>query len=165
MANITPIMHRVLKAIEKAPLNRKLIAEKAFGGNSVNLAKAIKPLVEAKLARLKDVDVDGKVEEFLEISATGKRVAAKPMPTRPTTAAHEALPKAGEFITKMYLGKEVKVKVTADGFEFKGKKYPSLTATAMAVRGNDQAVNGWKFFGLVKPTEKAENPAPKAAKA
>lgn len=153
---MTNMMHRVLKAVAKQPLSRKKIAEKAFGGNSVNLAVAINPLVEMKLVKIEVIGENGskddKKEELIAITAAGKKVAAKapPMPVRASKADHEPLPKVGGSITKTYLGKEYVVKVTAEGFEFKGKKYPSLTAAAKAVRGTDQEVNGWRFFGLTK---------------
>jgi hypothetical protein len=178
---ITNLMYRVLKATAKAGLTRKGIQEAEFGGNSVNLAKAINPLKEMKLIKLVTIGVNGaaddKKEELIECTAAGRKLAAKapPTPARGNPDAHLALPKAGGVITKNYLGKEVTVKVTADGFEFKGKKYPSLTAAAKAVRGTEQEVNGWKFFGLVKgeakpaveakPAKAAKTPKAKATKA
>lgn len=157
-ATLTNLMYRVLKATAKQPLTRKAIQEAEFGGNSVNLAVAINPLVEMKLAKLITVGVNGaaddKKEELVECTKSGQKVVAKGPPARNNAAGHEALPKAGGVITKTYLGKEVTVKVTADGFEFKGKKYASLTAAAKAVRGSEQEVNGWKFFGLCKDAAK-----------
>lgn len=155
---ITNLMYRVLKAVAKQPLTRKLIAEAEFKGGSINLGVAIRPLAEMKLVKLSEIDVDGKKEELVNCTAAGKKIAAKspPITARGNHESHVALPKAGGFIVKTYLGKECKVKVTAEGFEYKGKKFTSLTAAAQAVRGSDQAVNGWKFFGLVKPTTNGE---------
>ena len=161
MTTPTPItrpMYRVLGALNdasaKGGLTRKKIAELAFGGNSVNLKVLLDPLAKAKLVNLKDIDVEGKTETLVTITAAGKKVAKNPPQVRETTAAHAALPKVGGVIEKTYLGKAIKVTVVADGFKFGGKTYPSLTAAAKAVRGTDQEVNGWKFFGLVKTAAK-----------
>lgn len=153
---MTGLMHRVLNAVAAKPLSRKLIQEKEFGGNSVNLAVAIRPLIAMKLVKTTEVDVDGKKEELITITAAGKKAAkAAPPATARASADHLSLPKVGGTIVKTYLGKEYTVKVTADGFAYKGKTYGSLTAAAKVVRGSDQEVNGWAFFGLVKPAKDA----------
>lgn len=154
---VTMVQYKTLKALSKAPngLTRKKISEKAFNGNSVNFAPILAPLMKAKMVKQVEIDVDGKTETIFEIMAAGRKVADGQPPRREGGAQHQPLPKVGGVITKTYLDKEFKVTVTADGFKFGNKTYPSLTATAKAIRGSDQEINGWAFFGLTK-TESAK---------
>jgi hypothetical protein len=58
------------------------------------------------------------------------------------------LPRPGHAIVRRYKGETLRVTVLADGFEFKGERYGSLSAIAKAVTGSH--INGFRFFGLVK---------------
>lgn len=150
---VTSVQYRVLKALAKVngSLTRVDIKNRAFNGNSVNLKPILDPLVSAKLVTCKELDIDGKAEVNFTATAAGRKAATKPAPAaRSSNAEHQALPRVGGTFTKTYLGKEVTVKVVADGFQVNGKTYPSLTAAAKAVRGSEMEVNGWAFFGLTK---------------
>lgn len=57
------------------------------------------------------------------------------------------LPQVGTIITKCFKGSELKVVVTADGFEFEGTRYRSLSAIARKITGTPW--NGFGFFGLL----------------
>ena len=50
------------------------------------------------------------------------------------------------MLKRDYKGRTVRVKVLANGFEFEGERYRSLTAVARAVTGNHW--NGYHFFNL-----------------
>ena len=52
----------------------------------------------------------------------------------------------GALITRHYRGRMVQVRVLADGFEYEGVTYRSLSAVAKVVTGSHW--NGWLFFGL-----------------
>lgn len=52
----------------------------------------------------------------------------------------------GTVLTRDYKGQPVRVTVLADGFEYHGQRYKSLTAVARAVTGKHW--NGHHFFGL-----------------
>jgi hypothetical protein len=56
------------------------------------------------------------------------------------------LPPPGTVITRRYKGEDLQVKVLADGFEFEGQVYQSLSAVAKAITG--QHCNGFHFFRL-----------------
>ena len=56
------------------------------------------------------------------------------------------LPPPGSILTRRYKGGVVQVKVLADGFEYAGEVYPSLSAVAKAVTGSH--CNGFLFFRL-----------------
>jgi hypothetical protein len=58
------------------------------------------------------------------------------------------LPVAGSLLRRSYGGGTVEVKVLADGFEYEGQRYESLSAVARKVTGTRW--NGLLFFGLTK---------------
>lgn len=58
------------------------------------------------------------------------------------------LPLPGTLITREYKGRLIQVKVVADGFEFEGELYKSLSAVAKKITGSHW--NGFKFFNLEK---------------
>ena len=50
------------------------------------------------------------------------------------------------MITRHYKGRQLQVQVVADGFEFEGELYKSLSAVAKKITGSHW--NGFKFFNL-----------------
>jgi Protein of unknown function (DUF2924) len=56
------------------------------------------------------------------------------------------LPPPGSQILRAYKGQSISVTVMADGFEYLGDRYRSLTAIAKAITGSH--VNGFRFFKL-----------------
>lgn len=77
--------------------------------------------------------------------------AANPSITRTITretafAADERLPPRGTILSRKYKGSTIQVKVLADGFEYAGEIFGSLSAVAKAATGSH--CNGFAFFGL-----------------
>ena len=60
--------------------------------------------------------------------------------------ADDRLPLPGTILTREYKGQTLQVMVLANGFEYAGEVYKSLSAVAKAVTG--QHVNGFAFFRL-----------------
>ena len=58
----------------------------------------------------------------------------------------DTMPIAGTRLIREWQGVEQIVTVTADGFEWQGRPYKSLSAIARAITGTRW--NGWVFFGL-----------------
>lgn len=56
------------------------------------------------------------------------------------------LPPPGTAITRQYRDRTITVTVLADGFEYLGERYRSLSAVAKAITGSH--VNGFRFFRL-----------------
>jgi hypothetical protein len=56
------------------------------------------------------------------------------------------LPPPGNWIERAYKGRTIRVLVVADGFEYEGQRYKSLSAIAKAVTGSH--MNGFLFFRL-----------------
>ena len=69
-----------------------------------------------------------------------RRPEEEPHPRRPRP------PIAGTRLLREWQGVEQVVTVTADGFEWQGRPYKSLSAIARAITGTRW--NGWVFFGL-----------------
>lgn len=67
-----------------------------------------------------------------------------------------ARPAVGTIITKDYKGTRIVVLVRADGFEWDGRVYRSLSAVANAATGNHW--NGNRFFGI----DRGNRPVPSA---
>jgi hypothetical protein len=57
------------------------------------------------------------------------------------------LPAVGTTIVRPYKGKDIRVKVLADGFEYEGTHYRSLTKVALVATGY-AAISGPAFFRL-----------------
>lgn len=62
------------------------------------------------------------------------------------------LPPVGTILTRKYKGKEYAVTILADGFEYDGETFGSLSAVALAITGT--VWNGLLFFGLKKRSKK-----------
>ena len=58
----------------------------------------------------------------------------------------DRLPPPGTVLTRKYRGQTLQVRVLADGFEYEGQVYPSLSAAARAITGSH--CNGYLFFRL-----------------
>jgi hypothetical protein len=58
------------------------------------------------------------------------------------------LPVAGSVLRRRYQERMVEVKVLAEGFEYEGQRYESLSAVARAITGTRW--NGLLFFGLTQ---------------
>lgn len=64
----------------------------------------------------------------------------------PISKADHRLPPPGTILTRKYKGGLVRVQILADGFEYEGEVYGSLSAVAKAVTGSH--CNGFLFFRL-----------------
>jgi hypothetical protein len=66
--------------------------------------------------------------------------------TQVSLPADGRLPAPGTAIDRTYKGRKIRVLVQADGFEFDGRRFKSLSAVAKEITGSH--VNGFRFFGL-----------------
>jgi Protein of unknown function (DUF2924) len=79
------------------------------------------------------------------VEGDGSTVARQAMPPRTIPFnGDQRLPAAGTVLTRRYKGEDLQVRVLADGFEYKGEVFGSLSAVAKAVTG--QHCNGYHFF-------------------
>jgi hypothetical protein len=78
-----------------------------------------------------------------------KETSPAPRVTIPLVSpADRRLPKAGTVISRPYKGRQLQVTVLADGFEYEGERYYSLSAVAKTITG--QHLNGFAFFRIAK---------------
>jgi hypothetical protein len=92
-----------------------------------------------------DADVRRKAPKSPPVApeaATRTRVRRLP------TNGDRRVPLAGSLITRVYKGETLEVKVLADGFEYEGEAYKSLSAVAKQITGSH--CNGYHFFRLTK---------------
>lgn len=64
----------------------------------------------------------------------------------PTGVQSSTTPLPGTLITRVYKGREIRVRVTGNGFEFEGELFGSLSAVAKHVTGSHWSGN--RFFKL-----------------
>ena len=77
-----------------------------------------------------------------------ERTVSGPLPA----GRDERVPPPGAVLVREFKGREHRVTVRADGFEYRGDTYRSLSAVAHAISGSHW--NGFHFFGLGKRTRK-----------
>ena len=75
-------------------------------------------------------------------SQPNPRPSALPEPT----SSDPRVPPVGSALTRTYKGKVLEVNVLADGFEYRGVIFRSLSAVAKEITGSH--LNGFAFFGL-----------------
>jgi hypothetical protein len=118
-------MWRDLYASEPPPYNRKFL--------------------ESRLAyRVQELAYGGLKPETLTRLAD----LAKELEPRGSRRRVESMPVAGTRLLREWQGVEHTVTVLADGFDYDGRPYKSLSAIARAITGTRW--NGWLFFGLRK---------------
>lgn len=76
------------------------------------------------------------------------RTVAAPMPAGWFTGRDERVPPPGAVLVRVFKDREHRVTVRANGFEYRGEIYRSLSAVAHAISGSHW--NGFHFFGLGK---------------
>jgi hypothetical protein len=105
------------------------------GGLSEDAIKRIRELADGS-----DLRVTSPATRRLPDDAD-KRIRA--MPTGIQTSS---LPLPGTLITRQYKGREIRVRVTTQGFEFEGELFSSLSAVAKHITGSHWSGN--RFFKL-----------------
>jgi hypothetical protein len=88
-----------------------------------------------------------------------KKPAVKAAPRRVSqkTDRDPRLPSVGQTLEREFKGKTIKVKVTADGFEYDGQTFKSISACARHITG--YMISGPVFFKLVEPKRAAAKEA------
>jgi len=80
--------------------------------------------------------------------------------TRPPRERDPRLPAPGTTLTRNYKGREHRLKVLTEGFEYEGETFRSLTAAAKRATGYP-SISGTDWWGVTKRESKT---APRAAK-
>jgi hypothetical protein len=135
--------------------------KKTASKSTTKAAKAVPPLKRSK----------GKT---MPLKTASTSEAAQPSPPAMKTKTHAAktnvdrvrdprLPKAGTILRKEWRGREYEVTVLADGFEYAGTTYRSLSKVANEITGTTW--NGFLWMGLVERAKPAPKPAEPASQA
>lgn len=103
--------------------------------------------LESRLAyRIQELAYGGlKPETVKRLEALGEQLDGGNITLRRIRADRER-PIVGTRLLREWQGVEHVVTVTADGFEWQGRPYQSLSAVARQITGTRW--NGWTFFGL-----------------
>ena len=109
-------------------------------------ALAYGDLSERARARARELANDADLRLTPPRTGDGASVSDATRRRASSVLADDRLPMAGTLLTRPYKGRTLVVEVLADGFEFAGKRYPSLSAVAKAATGSHW--NGFHFFGL-----------------
>jgi hypothetical protein len=102
--------------------------------------------LETRLAyRIQELAYGGlKPETIRHLEKLGEQLDGGNVITRRVRA--DLKPIAGTRLIREWKGVEHVVTVTADGYDWQGRPYKSLSAVARAITGTRW--NGWTFFGL-----------------
>ena len=84
----------------------------------------------------------------LRMKAPRVRSQGEPPTRKPAVTSDTRLPMPGSELIREYKDRTIRVTVLADGFEYEGEHYASLSAVARVVTGSHW--NGYHFFGLRK---------------
>src|SRR5829696_5543027 len=105
-----------------------------------------RPYLQSRLAyRVQELAYGGlKPETRARLEALGEQLDGGNVVLRRVRA--DSRPLAGTRLVREHAGVEHVVTVLADGFEWEGRPYRSLSAIARAITGTRW--NGWAFFGL-----------------
>ena len=113
------------------------LQERAHGGLSERARRRAEELAD---------DADLRTMPPSERNGAGVGQAATVGKPPAPTPHDRRLPLPGTVLRRKYKGGVLEVKVLADGFEFEGERYGSLSAVAKAATGSH--CNGFAFFGL-----------------
>jgi hypothetical protein len=150
---------------------REVFGEEAKTGNAAWLRKRIawrlQSLAEGdlsqrarqragELANDADLRMNAPVVKAVVVGSThpAPRLAALPAEAeepRQQPVSDGRVAPVGTVLTRAYKGKTLQVKVLADGFEYEGQKYTSLSALAKVITGNH--CNGPAFFGIARKSK------------
>lgn len=89
-----------------------------------------------------DADVRVAPPRNQRIEATTHTVATAP-------PVDSRLPAVGQALVRNYKGRQIRVIILPDGFDYNGHRYRSLSAVAKAITGSH--CNGFRFFGREVP--------------
>ncbi len=136
----------------------EVFGEESRSGHKEWLVKRIAWRIQANVegdlserARRRAAELANDADLRLKAPATLKLVAepqpAKKQVTRPVPQPNDSrLPPPGTVITREYKGHKLKVTVRANGLEYDGELYKTLSAVAKAVTGTH--TNGFLFFKM-----------------
>ena len=114
-----------------------------------------------RIQELAEGGLSDRAKRRIEELAANAPIRQRPPRGTPTTSDQPPrdprLPKPGTILRKAHGGSEHLVTVHTDDFEFRGKRYTSLSSIAKVITATNW--NGLVFFGLAKRVAKATEAA------
>jgi hypothetical protein len=107
-------------------------------------ANAEGDLSERARARAAELALDSEVRVTPPRETIQPRLVTSDVQSRP--ALDQRLPPPGSMLHREYKGRQIRVLIVSNGFEYEGQLFKSLTAVANAITGSH--VNGFQFFRL-----------------
>jgi hypothetical protein len=107
-------------------------------------ANAEGDLSERAWARAAELALDSEVRVTPPRETIQPRLVTSGVQSR--LALDQRLPPPGSMLHRDYKGRQIRVLIVNNGFEYEGQLYKSLTAVANAITGSH--VNGFQFFRL-----------------
>jgi hypothetical protein len=143
---------------------RELFGEDSHSSNHTYLVRriawrlqaiAIGDLSEHARARAAELacDADLRLQPTSSVCRQIERIRANEQQT--TSSCDPRIPPVGQTVTRAYRGRTVAVKIRADGFEWNGRVYGSLSAVAWHATGTRW--NGYAFFGLTRQVQQVNH--------
>jgi hypothetical protein len=100
----------------------------------------------AELANDADLRLTAPIATAVELPAPSQAGQPRTAVVKAHFSTDRRLPPPGTVLARPYKGQTLRVIVRADGFEYEGEAYNSLSAVAKAITGSH--CNGYLFFGL-----------------
>ena len=119
------------------------IQELAEGGLSERAKRRAAELANEADLRLK---APATIKIVPEPAPVRRQAKAENRPVPVSSASDNRLPPIGSVVTRDFKGTKIKVTVRANGLEYGGEIYPTLSAVAKAITGSH--CNGFLFFKL-----------------
>ena len=131
---------------------RELFGEESHSSNHAHLFRRIawrlQALAEGDLSeRARQKAVELAVDVDIRLRAP-RQFWGELAQTGQTPSRDSRLPPAGTVLMRDFQGRSIRAKILADGFEYQGRRYESLSSIALKVTGTRW--NGFTFFGLTK---------------
>ncbi|HOG23985.1 MAG TPA: DUF2924 domain-containing protein [Candidatus Omnitrophota bacterium] len=132
---------------EQLPLlYRRYFGDKPAPGNRTFLIRQLAYRIQEKASGELSPTAKCKIQELIHTYDPINRTVIRSSTGTTETGRDIRLPTPGSFITKVYKGKRLDVKVLEKGFEYQDTVYSNLSAVAKAVTGAHW--NGFVFFGV-----------------
>jgi len=138
---------RKLTTAELKGRYRKVFGEATKSNNKPYLLKRIAYRLQEKKYGGLSPRARQRAEQLGKDAPIRRRPDLKKGGLTPEPRRDPRLPKVGTVLRREFGGKEHTATVLADGFDYRGKRFRSLSAIAKAVTGTSW--NGYGFFGLL----------------
>lgn len=127
-------------------LYRQYFRDKPAPGNRTFLIRQLAYRIQEQASGELAPTAKSKIHELIRRYDPINRTVIRSSTGTTETGRDIRLPTPGSFITKVYKGKRLDVKILEKGFEYEGTVYSNLSAVAKAITGAHW--NGFVFFGV-----------------